>query len=1389
MSAFRNGSDTPMNVTKQILRTGVLSGVLAGWILLCLPYFLCAQGSRIRFESFPSEAALPIMITDIVQDHLGYIWLGTEDGLLRYDGHKFVSYSTIPGDSTSLSQNWVEELYVDFTGDLWIGSSSGLDRYNPACDCFVRYSLEESASAVRKEWQVNDFAEDKGHNLWIGTQQGGLFRYSRKTNRFTRFLDDPNKPEHVLDDEIRSLLVDRNNNLWIGTGEPFGTPVSRGKGGLVRLDLNTGRTIRFVHAPANPNSLLDNRVSALFEDDTGKIWIGTCQSGLHYYDSQKEEMIRMMPDPSQPDAFIAPQGKMGLWSSCPHVKFIRQSTNGGFWVGTYNGGLNYFDPDANKLHHYTHKADDPGSLSSNQVWSFLEDRQGRIWIAGLPGKLQIVDPSLHKFRVHNHDAKAPAGLSSRFVMGVYEAPDKPGVIWIGTRGGGLNRMDVETGMFKYYRHNPQDEHSISSDIVWTTYQDRNGTFWVGTEAGVDTLNRQTGQFNPVKLKLNNTYTTVPFPVTRIHEDRQGYLWIGTWSSGIIRLSKDKKEAKRYDFSNRSPQTYYNSVFALHEDSKGRLWIGIHQEGLFQYDAQNDRFIRHLKGYGTTSILEDSLGVFWIGTVSSGILHYNSTNGTFRQYTSKDGLPSNSVYGILPDDSGVLWLSTGNGLARFDPASTQIIKYGSSDGLSITSFSNTSGLKSSSGSMFFGGNGGLVSFDPKLVKGNPFPPDVLISSLQVAGKPFDLQSYKNSPSFRIPLSYTQNDLTFDYVGLHFTNPAKNTYKYRMYPYETNWVEAGSQRTARYTNLYPGEYTFQVIAQSSDGVWNKEGASMLLYIAPPWWTTWWAYALLITLICSASYWFYRFQLSRKLAFAESKRLKEIDHLKNNLYTNITHEFRTPLTVILGMTQTLHSKARNQHWYEAELPLEMIHRNGENLLHLVNQLLDLARLQSGHLELELLQSDVIPFIKYLCESFHSLAQEKHINLTVYAEIDELPMDYDAAKLAMIMSNLLSNAIKFTSAGGKVIVHLNQNSRVGRGEHFLIKVKDTGKGIAEADLPRIFDRFYQADSSPSRLHEGTGIGLALTKELVDLMRGTVLVKSQVGTGSEFIVELPVTSNAPKGETAPIPLAIDYSVVPVAVIPTVHGSAQHLPVVLIIEDNHDVVNYLTLTLNNKYHCLHAENGRIGLEMAYEEVPDIVICDVMMLEIDGFEVCARLKADERSNHIPIIMLTARVEADDRVTGFSRGADAYLAKPFDRAELIIRLEKLLEMRQLLQQKYSNSLFISTHQNNPNDNVVEKFLAKVQGIILEHLEEEDFSADQLGQAIHLSRSQVHRKIKALTGLSTSIYIRLIRLRQAKELLASGDLTISEVAYRVGFKSPAYFSQIFKKTFGESPTESRK
>ena len=555
-----------------------------------------------------------------------------------------------------------------------------------------------------------------------------------------------------------------------------------------------------------------------------------------------------------------------------------------------------------------------------------------------------------------------------------------------------------------------------------------------------------------------------------------------------------------------------------------------------------------------------------------------------------------------------------------------------------------------------------------------------------------------------------------------------------------------------------------------------------------TRWWAYALFVAILVGIIYWFYRFQLSRRLAVAENKRLTEVNHLKSSLYTNITHEFRTPLTVILGMASDLRASIRNKHLGKAETSLEMIQRNGKMLLHLVNEMLDLAKLESGNMELQLVQSDVVPLVKYLAESFQSLAQASQIDLTVYAETDALVMDFDADKLSSVISNLLSNAIKFTAPGGKVILHLN-GIREGNYEYLFLKVKDNGSGISADAIPHIFDRFYQVDGSSSRQGEGTGIGLALTKEFVTLMQGTIRATSVLGKGSAFTVQIPVSRQVAKATDVLLPdrppRSVSRSSRETVELPDNDAS---LPLALIIEDNADVAHYLQSCLQGKYLTLHAPNGAAGIEMAFEKVPDVIICDVMMPGKDGFEVCTTLKADTRTDHIPIVMLTAKATTKDRLTGLAHGADAYLEKPFVKAELFTRLDQLVLLRKKMIHKFKTdglSQLLKERVDDPET----KFLQNAVRAIHEEISNDDFGARQLAYKLRLSESQLYRKLKAITDKSTAIFIRSVRLQKAKELILHTDKSISEVAYEVGFNDPSWFSRTFKEEFGFAPSETSK
>ncbi len=1373
-----------MRMPRQIFFLGtpvfkrMMAVLLIGLLIHLCSFPVAAQYGNAGFEKIPIEVdgIQSVGVNAIIQDHHGYLWINTLEGLAKYDGYEFKLYKNIPGDSTSILSDEREPLQLDHDGNLWLGTRIGISRYEPHCDCFANYPLDAADFAELElglaSNGVSAITVDKDNNLWVGVQGGGLLRYDRENDEFIRYLDDPEDPNSLVNDIVRHLLADRQGHIWIGTG--YGHP-DNGKG-LVRFDPVTGKATRFKHAPENPNSLLDNRISALLEDRQGRIWVGTYQCGLHYFDPQEEVFVRMMPDESQPNRIHAPELKGKVWQNDPFVSILYEDRNGGFWVGTLGKGIHHFDGQTGQRTFYAPgTADDPFKY----YWIIQEDRYGQIWLGTISGGLYKQDRFRRKFQLYPQFKGIQSGCESR---------SKPGVLWLGSLGGGLIKFDINSGQSSRFRYNINNAASIGDDAVNACYEDREGNLWLGLgvvsqsrnrvegKGGLDRLDKKTGVFHHYSIK-NESSAEFNETVFSICEDRNGYLWLGTGLGGLFRSDRSKSAFSRHHLLTDA------AIFFVAEVG-GHLWAADHQGSgtLYRYDYDKDQYFPILRGFKTTSITEDHNGWLWIGTrENQGVIHLNPTDTTYQQYTTEDGLPGNEGTSVVAGDNGHYWIGTQNGLCVYETKTGQF----KTSGLPSNYFQSF-GFKTRDGRIVFSETKGLVAFAADQVPGNPFPPDVVLNDLQVSGEPF----HGTAALTDLSLDHDQNDFNFEYTGIHLADPARNQYKYRLDPYDPDWIEAGTQRSARYTNLDPGPYTFRVTAANSDGIWNEEGIAIPFYIQPVWWTTWWAYLLYLVVAGGSIYAVYQFQLSKKLALEETKRLQEIDRLKTSMYTNITHEFRTPLTVILGMTDALQTNVREQHFTGANQSLEMIRRNGKNLLKLINEMLDLAKLEGGHLELDLIHSNVIPFVKYLCESFQSLAAERQIQLTIDAKVKELAMDFDAQKLSVIISNLLSNALKFTESGGKIDVQLDRKEDQ-RQTYFFISVKDSGLGISKIEINHIFDRFYQAQDGLTRRREGTGIGLTLTKELVEMMDGTIEVASRLGEGTEFMLHLPVGNNG--AAVVPVPSSRAELLATTVLTPTASAFNSSVlnpdsPLVLIIEDNADVAYYLKTCLEEQYRVLHAADGLVGIQTAFSQTPDIVICDVMMPGKDGYEVCATLKADERTDHIPIIMLTAKVTTQDRLTGLSRGADAYLAKPFEKEELMIRLDKLMEVRKTLQKKYGNALTTSRPQKNRSVDHTEKFIEKTEQIILNNLEDEHFSIQELAHHLNLSRSQAYRKIKALTGMSTAVYIRFIRLQKAKELLAESELTISEIAYRVGFKSPVYFSQMFKETFGQSPKATR-
>ncbi len=914
-------------------------------------------------------------------------------------------------------------------------------------------------------------------------------------------------------------------------------------------------------------------------------------------------------------------------------------------------------------------------------------------------------------------------------------------------------------------------------------------------------------------------------------DRKGQLWGMFWYSSYINVVdiRDKDSFRRVDIpALKGKKLQMNALYQRPSD--GTVWLGTQGGGAFVF-SENGKLLAHhhaspnskvkLKNNVVTSFLEDDHEQLWIGH-GAGLSCLNATSDHIKHFEIvPDEEHFNLVYGILPEDNKDgpiehLWLSTNRGLYHFNIQTAQATGFPMNDKLMNTEFNRLSYLKAKNGRFYFGSNNsGIYAF---------YPEEVLLEYEQLmdAGKnlPVIINSYSkydgntkkvitpaNPPQSLKEIKLGPKDRYFDlsFTVADFRKPSKNWYTYMLEGYDENWKPPTiGQNSVHYENLRPGTYTLKLRGGLFKSVLPYNERSIKVRILPFWYETWWAIGMYILLFLTAVYLIYRSNLNRQLEKQEAKRIKELDKFKSRFYTNITHEFRTPLTVISGISEELASNNEHLNVPAAEKQRikqghNLIQRNSKNLLRLVNQLLELARIGSGAIKMNLIQADILYFLRYLTESFASMAAEKEITLTFHSEIDQLIMDFDEDKIQHIAYNLLSNAIKFTPMGGAVDFLVNKTE--DRGNSYLqIEVKDTGIGISEEQLPFIFDRFYQTDSSTTRKGEGTGIGLALTKELIELMNGHIQVQSILNKGSIFTALLPVTQEAVVAPIKMLPLTKDdlkpYQAPEKPAVQSINSPIAsptngELPILLIIEDNADVVAYLQSILQKAYQIEIANDGQAGIDKALEIIPDIIITDVMMPEKDGYEVCDTLKTDERSSHIPIIMLTAKAAESDRLVGLKTGADAYLMKPFNKEELFIRLEKLVELRKALQQRYSEAagplgiLATTKDEASKEPSLDDQFMEKILQIIDEKIGDADLDIPYLCQEVHLSSTQLFRKMKALTGEPPIRFIRRIRLNKAKELLQTTDLNVSEIAYDLGFTDPHYFSRAFSKEFGSPPS----
>ena len=1270
----------------------------------------------------------------IAQDSIGYLWIATQNGLNKYDGRTFITYPFDFLDITRPNYSNLGEVYVDRKGQVWI---IPLDK--------ILYKLNTTSNTFEPIIGVSDVStiyQDKNYNYWIGTYTKGLFFIDGLTEKLS---------EVIGSSELKGVVYNINEQ---NAKEILITSDKQ----LIELNIDT-RKPNFI----TPESLLEERIddnfSVSLKDKSGKQWIGTFGGGLYYRDQNKNTLYRISQltfnDPLPLDL---------------NILDLFLDSKERLWVATYGRGLYMIDFKLNKITNYKAEKQNPRAIHYNDILCIYEDYSGTLWFGTDGAGLSYYDEFLEKFNSFTN-LQTPENINIDVVRAI--VVDNDDNVWIGTSGKGLTQYEPQTNSWRTFT---SLNSKLPSNRIMSLFLDDENELWIGTQGqGLTIYNDKESKFNEKIEGLLPSKT-----IWNIFKDSKGSIWLGTQNEGLILFDKQKGIIKDYSFS--------NNIRIITEDNLGNLWIGTDANGLFKFNIEKEDFKSYtynakensISGNGIKSLYYNN-NVLWVGTNGDGLSGFDIKNEVFYHFTEKDGLANDVIYGILPDKENNLWLSSNKGITKFSIDtdslnSPTIINYNNYAGLA-TEFNTGAYFSDSKGRLYFGGLEGFYWFDPNTIKENYFLPKTTITGLEIFNDPFPIQS-------NTKLKYNQNTISFTFSSLQYSIPEKNLYQYKLENYDEHWINSGNINFARYSRLPPGDYIFQVKASNYDGVWNEIPATFGFTIKAPWYFNFYSklvYALLILSILYGIYWYlkwrWRMRLDLRLKAEEAQRFKKLNDYKSKLYTDIAHEFKTPLTLISGPIDSKLTEGNLSDFDYANFTI--IKRNANRLTALVDQLLQLARLEKGKIKLKVFQSDLGLFLHSIAESFAYKASSKNIKYTV--NIDKISKAwYDEDVIEKIVTNLLSNAFKYTPDNGICDFKVSLD-----GNNILLTVKNTTNNLPDLKNEDLFSRFYQKDEYA----EGAGVGLSLVKELVKLYKGEIHVSSDEKDSIIFGVKLPINKEAfikhSIVEISKAEATNDQIIESIDISQNTQVQVAELPILLIVEDNAEVRAFIKLSLKHKYQILEAENGKVGVESAIEHVPDIILSDIRMPVYDGIELCNELKADERTSHIPIILLTANSGEENELQGLQSGADDFITKPFKLRLLEKRIDNLIQVRRALRDRYSQELVLK-----PTDISItstdETFLNKLQQIIDTDFANPDFNAVVFSKKIGMSRMQLHRKLLAYTGLTTSAFIRSQRLKQAFEILNTSDATINEVAYSVGFNTPSYFIKCFKEAYKKTPSE---
>ncbi len=1191
---------------------------------------------------------------------------------------------------------------------------------------------------------ISDVREDAHGNIWVC--DGKLSLLDPSTDTFIHFDNPQINNWHAV-----SLYCENGSTFWVG---PDGNGFSQ-----FELTSKTFKNYKVNHPEATISGR-SNVIRAINQDAEGNIWLGT-YGGLVKFETKTEKITHWIHDDLNPNSL----SHNSIWDLVP-------TTDGKIWIATWGGGVNYFDTKTSLFENKTFQKGGLYSMNSLEFPSLFNDGE-TIWfgsnakgifgikpihsLAMLSNTQALVGKEFRKvikgkqvtyfisdqdglFAHTNSDGvvfvlppwrdKKPNGLSGNRVSSISEA--KSGELYIGTDFG-LTVYDPQSKKIRYFLNDQKDSTSLSHNTIMATHIDSKDRLWLATASGLDLYLPKTNSFAYWRKQIYLAGNPIS-----LGETSDG-LWIGTITGGLNLFNVENKTAK-----------------------------------VFQYDEKNDSSISN--NY-ISKIYTDSKNDLWLGT-RQGLNRYNRVKQNFERFD----IAEEAISDIAKDGKGNL-------IVRADQNLYQLSSEGNAKPKQLLLPLGTIGWRWSSleNAMYLFADKEIAKLPLDSLNANTAPTAIAITSFQLDPNnkhPLDSSEAQLSPSHRkdIVLDYDQNLFSIEFAVLDFTNSSAIQYAYQLEGFDEDWTYSETRRYVTYTNLSPGNYTFRAKGSNSSGVWNEQGASLAITILPPPWKTWWAYSGYIFAFMGLLYFARRVTVNRERLKAqvlieqkEKQTLQELDHLKTKFFSNITHEFRTPLTLIQGPANELLEKEQNP---ESKQLLNMIRSNSNRLLKLINQMLDLAKLDAREMKLSQKPTNLALLINVAASQFTSLATSKKIQYTWHIAQDLPNVIADSEKIEAILSNLLSNAIKFTDSGG--IIHVNAS---WAKNSLLLRVSDSGRGIPQEKLKHIFDRFYQVNATDSSHSEGTGIGLALVKEYTELMKGILEVESKEGLGTTFNIQLPLETT-PYTEELSGSAGIETSHYENSTVLTETEKGQH-PLILLVEDNTDIRQFIKTCLGDRYQYKEAQHGKEGLVIARDEVPDMIISDWMMPEMDGVEFCKQIKKDPRTDHIPFIMLTAKATNENKIEGLQTGADEYLIKPFNKDELVLKVQNLITLRERLHVHIKHNLLANATLIQATS-VEEKFIMKAKAFVEAHIADENLSVEMLSVEMALSREQCYRKIIALTGLSPSAFIRKLRLQKAAQLLAAKSDTVSQIAYQTGFGNLSHFSKAFKEEFGKLPSE---